>query len=494
MQDRITRLFFGLLLATMLAGTIVYCSNKSFYENGTIFSTTVVEPQDDIAYTNSALAKIKEKGELVALTRYNTSSYFIYKGQPMGYEYEMLKLLADYLEVDLKIVVTDEWNGMFNALESGEGDIIAANLTVSASRTSSLAFTEPYRTTRQVLVQRKPDGWRKMTTDGMNAGVIRDPVELIGRTVSVRQSSAYYTRLNRLSDELGGKINIDVTLEDVETEELIKLVAEGKLDFTVADEDIAVLNQAYYANLDVETALSFPQRIAWAVRKDAPYLLTAVNKWLDDLQSTYDPTFNVIYKKYFKNNQAFARHMNSAYSSKNGDKISEYDDLFKVNAARIGWDWRLLAAQAFQESQFDIHTESRMGAVGMMQLLPTTGRDFGANNLRNPSENIRAGASYLKWLDEYWGKEIINPDERIKFVLASYNAGQGHIQDARRLAMKYGYAPDIWDGHVALFLLKKSNKKYYNDPIVRFGYCRGIESFNYVKGVLNRYEHYKMLT
>ncbi|PIZ64927.1 MAG: lytic transglycosylase F [Candidatus Marinimicrobia bacterium CG_4_10_14_0_2_um_filter_48_9] len=495
MRHRITRGLTGLILVVTLAGTIVYCTNKDFSSSGMIFSSSVAGAREANIATNSVLAQIKARGELVALTRYNTSSYFIYKGQPMGYEYEMLKLLANYLDVDLKIVATDDWSGMFDALENGQGDIIAANLIVSESRATKLAFTDSYRITRQVLVQRKPDGWRKMTTHGLNASLIRDPVALIGRTVSVRQSSAYYTSLVELSRELGGNINIDPIPEDVETEELIKLVAEGKIDFTVADEDVARLNQAYFSNLDVETVLSLPQSIAWAVRKDAPHLLSEVNKWLNSLQSTYDPTFNVIYKKYYKNNQAFARHMTSAYSSKNGDKISEYDDLFRINASRIGWDWRLIAAQAFEESHFDIHTESRMGAVGMMQLLPTTGKDFGANNLRNPAENIRAGASYLKWLDEYWSKEILDPNERLKFVLASYNAGQGHIQDARRLATKYGYSSDLWDGNVALFLLKKSKKKYYNDPIVRFGYCRGIEPFNYVKGVLNRYEHYKkMLT
>ena len=156
----------------------------------------------------------------------------------------------------------------------------------------------------------------------------------------------------------------------------------------------------------------------------------------------------------------------------------------------IGWDWRLLASQVYQESLFDPHATSWAGAVGLMQLLPETATSFGAVNIEDPKENIAAGTRYLRWLDEYW--ELV-PDstERKKFVLASYNVGYGHVEDARRLAAKFGADQNTWDGHVASFMIHLSSHEFYSDEVVRNGYCRGEEPVSYVEEILERYEHYK---
>ncbi len=436
------------------------------------------------------LEQIRERGRLIALTRYNANSYFIYRGQPMGFEYELLTRLADHLGVRLEIRVPATWDSLFILLYRGEGDIIAANLTVTKQRAKKLAFTEHLITTRQVLVQRKPEGWRKMKLHEIEKQLIRNPIDLIGRRVHVRRNSAYYTRLVHLSEELGGDIDIVAMPEDLETEDLIRMVARGEIDYTVADENIALINQAYYADIDVQTPLGVPQRIAWAVRPNAPQLLQAINDWLRQIKSASNPTFNLIYNKYYKNRRAFRVRLRSEFFSKTGGKISPYDDLIRQYADSLGWDWRLLASQMYQESQFDPRARSWAGAVGLMQVLPSTARQYGISRLSDPRQNLAAAVRQLRWLWDYW-REIPDEAERMKFVLASYNAGHGHVRDAQRLAQKYGRDPLRWEDNVEHFLLQKSKEKYFTDPVVQFGYCRGEEPVNYVREILERYEHYK---
>ncbi|HXH19339.1 MAG TPA: transglycosylase SLT domain-containing protein, partial [Chitinophagales bacterium] len=159
-------------------------------------------------------------------------------------------------------------------------------------------------------------------------------------------------------------------------------------------------------------------------------------------------------------------------------------------ARRIGWDWRLLAALIYEESQFDAASCSWAGAEGLMQLVTTTGLRFGALDLSNPEQNVMAGTAYLQYLETHW-KDIPDSAERMKFVLASYNVGEGHVRDAMRLAEKYGADPFRWEGNVAVYLVKKSQPKYYNDAAATSGYCRGTAAVTYVKQVLERYAHYR---
>ena len=434
------------------------------------------------------LDEIRTRGRLIAITSYNASSYFIYKGQPMGYEYELLELLADSLGLELEIVIVKGIEESFERLNGGQGDLLAYNLTVTKERAQVVAFTDHLMTTRQVLVQRKPAAWREMKLHEIDRMLIRSPIDLIGKTIHARKGSAYVPRLRNLAEEIGGDIEVVEMAADMSTEEIIKKVAEGDIEFTVADENIALVNAAYHSNIDVGTPVSLPQQLAWAVRKNAPKLHAAVNKWIGLMKKETD--YYVIYNKYFKNRRAHRKRLESEFFSRTGGKISPYDDYISERAEVIGWDWRLLAAQIYQESRFDPRISSWAGAVGVMQLLPATASQFGAQNLTDPRESITAGTNYLKWLDEYW-KDISDRDERRKFVLASYNVGQGHVADARRLASKYGKDPDVWDENVAHFLLQKSRKEIYNDEVVEFGYCRGQEPVNYVDEILERFEHYK---
>jgi membrane-bound lytic murein transglycosylase F len=437
------------------------------------------------------LDEIKKRGKLFAITGYSATSYFIYKGQPMGYEYELLTRLAKHLGLELQIEIENNFDVIFDRLNRGDGDIIAYGLTVTRPRKKKVAFTDDLFTTNQVLVQRKPKNWRKMLPHQIEKKLIRDPIDLIGKKVYVKEASSYAMRLRNLSEEIGGDINIVEVGGEITTEELIKQVAEGKIDYTVSDAHIAMINQAYYESIDVDTPISLPQRIAWAVRKNSDSLLTAVNSWIRAMKK--DDVFYVIHNKYFENRHAFNRRLKSDYLSLNSGRISKYDEIIQEQAKRIGWDWRLLASLIYEESRFKPGRTSWSGAVGLMQLLPETGKTFGAKNLHDPLQNIKAGVRFIKWLNDYWKDKIDDEAERLKFILASYNVGIGHVEDARRLAEKHGKDPDTWDKNVNYYLLKLSEPEYFNDGVVKFGYCRGIEPYDYVRDILEMYAQYSAL-
>ena len=435
------------------------------------------------------LDEILERGSLRAILTYSSSSYFIYKGQPMGFEYELIKRLGEHLGVEVKLIVAENMDEMTAMLQSGFGDIVAHGMTVTQGRKEEVAFTLPHNRTHQVLIQRKPKDWRDMKLHEIDRELIRNPIDLVGKEVSVREASAYYERLLNLEEEIGGEIEIQTVSGTYTTDELIEQVAQGKLTYTIADHHIALINRTYFSRIDIETPISLSQQLAWMVRKDAPHLLDAVNSWLESYVGQTE--FRVIYNKYFKNKRAFLTRMKSEYFSRTGGKLSPYDELLQAQADSLEWDWRLLASLVYQESQFDPGSQSWAGAVGLMQVMPTTGKELGVKDLANPQENVRAGRAFLQRLQGIW-KKIPNSSERLKFILASYNAGPGHVLDAQRLARKLGKDPQKWEGNVAECLLLKSEPEYYNDEVVQSGYCRGSEPYHYVEEILKRYEEYKL--
>lgn len=446
------------------------------------------EPPEEIVELD--LANIMERGYITAIMDNSSTGLFIYRGKTMGYEYELLQVFAKSLGVELRINITPGLEEGFEKLNAGEGDILAYNLTVTKERKKRIAFTHYHNLVEMVLVQRKPANWRDMKLHEIENALIRNPVDLIGKEVVVRNSSSYVDRLQNLSNEIGGDILIIQDDPEVETETIIRKVAEGEIDYTVAEEDIALVNSTYHPNLDVETAISFPTQIAWGVRKNAPDLLDTLNAWI--LEMRKKPDYYTIYNKYFKSRKSALQRTRSEYFSVGGGKLSPYDSLFRIHADTLGWDWRLLAAQVYKESKFDPNSESWAGAVGLLQLLPATAEEYGVKNLTNPAQNLYAGTMHLKWLQDYFEKHIPEDSERTKFVLAAYNVGHGHVMDAIRLTNKFGGDPQSWN-EVSDFLLKKSSSKYFNDEVVQFGYCRGIEPVTYVSNIQAIYESYSAL-
>ena len=435
--------------------------------------------------------KIIERGVLKAVLDNSSTGYFIYKGQPMGYEYDLLSRLAKDLEVKLEISLTVDMDAAFEMLNNGQADLIAYHLTITKERSKRVTFTEPHTEVKQVLVQRLPPHWRSLKQHEIDKKLIRNPLDLVGKEVHVRKGSAFSSRLQHLSDEIGGDILIIEDAGKTDTETMIKKVADGEIDYTVADEDVGLINAAYYRNIDVATPISFPQKIAWAVRKNAPVLKDTINHWVRGIKSK--PDFNVIYNRYFKYTKSQYVRANSDFSSVGGDKISPYDAILKGASKTLSMDWMLLASLVYQESKFNPSAESWAGAKGLMQLTDQSIKQYKVKEPFNVEENLKAGVKHLKWLEKLWKDKIKDPKERIKFVLASYNVGQGHVLDAVKLARKYGKDPAIWESHVAYYLLQKSKSQYYKDPVVDFGYCRGQEPVNYVAEILDRYRQYKLL-
>jgi membrane-bound lytic murein transglycosylase F len=436
------------------------------------------------------LAAIKKRGYLEAIIDNNSISYFIYKGTPLGYEYELLQYFCKSLKVKLKIKVISGIDEAINQLNKGGGDVLAFPLTITKERINFLSFTQAHYNTHQVLVQKKPANWRLQPPSVVEKKLIRNPVDLIGKEVYVMKGSSFSERMKNLSQEIGGDIDLKEDSASAETESLIHKVATGEIKYTVTDQTIAMVNALYYPNLDINTVLSLPQQIAWGVRKNSPELLEAIDQWL--VTSKRNGLFQTLYDKYF-NNPRFSIIMGSSdYSSLTGDKLSPYDEQLKEGAKQLGWDWRLVASIVYQESNFNPKVESWAGAIGLMQVMPETGEFLHVANLWDPNQNIKAGIGFLKFLDDYWAKTVSDTDERLKFVLASYNVGVSHVIDAQKLARKNGRNAATWNDSVEYFLLQKSNPQYYRDVVVAAGYCRCDGPVRYVKEVLDRYEEYKV--
>lgn len=433
------------------------------------------------------LKRIKEKGKLIATTDYNSINYFVYRGTPMGYQYEMLKSFAKHLGVKLEIMVNSDIDSSFKCLNQEKCDLIALGLTVTNERMKYVDFTHPHIQTRQVLIQRKPENWRKMKTwDEVEEKLIRNPIELGGKTIHIQKNTSFLPRLRSLSEEIGDSI-IVVEDPEKEVEQLIKDVAEGKIEFTIADEHIAMVNEKYYSNIDINTPVSFPQNVAWAVKNGADSLRIAINYWLVDYKNSINS--RLVYNKYFKNPR-IVRIAQSQYHSISGGKISRFDDLIKEVSNEYNMDWRLIASLIYQESGFQTKARSWVGAFGLMQLMPNTAQMFGVDSASSLRDQVTAGVKFIKWLDKQLPEEIIE-EERIKFILASYNVGIAHVFDARRLAEKNNKDPNVWADNVDYYLLNKSKPKFYRDDVVRYGYCRGEEPYNFVYEILERFEHYK---
>jgi len=435
-----------------------------------------------------SLKKVLRNKKLIASTDYNSTNYFVYRGEPMGYQYEMLKAFAKYLNVKLEIRIINNLDKSINCLNENECDLLAVGLTVTKERSNQVDLSEPLSQTRQMLVQKKPDNWRKMATmDQINRSLIRNPLDLAGKTIHIQKQTSFRNRLVNLSEEIGADIHI-VEHPDASVEELIEMVESGEIEYTVCDEHIGLVNQKYYPDIDVKTAISFPQNIAWAVKNGSNALLDTINLWLNEFINTRTSAY--IYIKYFKNSRSinFAK---SEYHSVSGSKISPYDHAIKEYSKTIEWDWRLLASLIYQESRFYPDARSWAGAFGLMQLMPHNTEKYGIDSLSTPEEQIRAGVHFIKLLDKQFEKKITDKDERTKFVLASYNAGIAHVYDARRLAEKYNKDPNRWDENVDYYLLNKSKPLFYNDSVVKYGYCRGTEPYNFVYDILERYAHYK---
>lgn len=438
---------------------------------------------------NIVLDSILSRKKLRALTDYGSVNYLVYRGEPIGYQYELLKDFTDYLGVELELVIESNMQKSIDMLDNNEVDLLAMGLTVTSDRSTKFSFASPIMTTRQVLVQRKPDGYLKMiTADEIESHLLRNPLELANVEIYVQEGTIFENRLVTLSDEIADSIAINVDPRDVEV--LIQAVSNGEIDFTVSDEHIAKVNSKYYHNIDVKTPLSFPQKIAWAAKKGQNGLVDTIDSWLKTFNKSLKA--RLLYNKYFKNIRS-KKIAKSQYNSYSGGQLSQYDDKIKDAAKIIDWDWLLLASLVYQESEFKPNAKSWVGAYGLMQLMPGVLEEQGLDSNASPTQQLNAGVKHLMYIDRQMPDEIADSTERVKFLMASYNCGLGHVLDARRLAKKFGKDPNVWTNNVDSCVLSLSEKKYYHDPVVFNGYVRGKETFMFVQEIFERYKIYDEL-
>jgi membrane-bound lytic murein transglycosylase F len=421
------------------------------------------------------LAAILERGILRAAVDNNSTSYYIYRGRRMGYEFELLRDLGKSLGVQLELVVLEDIDQAFDYLESGKVDVIAMNLENTKERNNRASFTHYLGTTSTVVVGRKPIEravtWKEIGAD----------------TIFIRKGTIYTSRLNAIKDSLNLNFTVFETADHEEN--LIDQIADKKIKWTVADRSIAKANQTYYPGLDVNLKVSENGTVAWAVRKNAPVLLGKINTWLTEKKKRFIPD---VYAKYFLNARNNFYRTNSSFSSLGGNRISVFDELIQESSRELGWDWRLLAALVYKESGFDTSAVSYAGAEGLLQLMPVTLERFGVTEPDDPKQSLQGGVKYLQYLDEFWRGRVPDANERIRFILASYNIGQGHVEDAWRLTLKYGKSTQSWED-VSFFLRLKSDPEFYRDPMVKSGFAKGHIAVNYVREVLNLFESYKDL-
>ena len=414
--------------------------------------------------------QIKAQKNLRILTLNNPASYFMWRGELMGFDYDLMKNFCKRHRLRLQVVVKEDIDELLKALQAGEGDVIASSLTVTDDRQAKgVVFSRRYMHIREQLI----------SLAGMPS--ISEVEQLSGKRVAVNPQTAFFNRLQMLKAS-GIDLHI-IEKPGVATESLIVGLQQRDYDFTVADSHLVAIEQSYRGDLNVNLDLSDDVDIAWGLRADQPELLQKLNAFI---KKEYRGLFyNVTFNKYFADSKKIQRHKKHRITA--AGQLSPYDKKIKQHADAYTFDWRLITAQMYQESKFNPNAKSFAGARGLMQVMPRTAQQFGFDNLFEPDNNIAAGLAYMDWLhDRFPGSLPL--DERLFFILAAYNAGAGHVRDAQVLAKRLGKDPNRWFNNVEDAMLLLAKPKYAKRA--RFGYVRGSEPVNYVRSIRDRYLGY----
>jgi len=420
-----------------------------------------------IKNSDHILEDILEVGEITVYTRNNANCYYLYRGQAMGFEYDLAKAFADYLGVKLKVRIAEKWEGMIPALMKNKSSFIAASMTIMPEREKWISFSNGYMPIQQYVITHRTNR------------SIKCPDDLAGKIVHVRAGTSYEERLKLLKAK---GIDLEIKLHnDLPTEELIRQVAEEEIEMTIADSNIALLNQKYYHKAVLACSINEQEFLGWAVNRNAQNLLSQINCFFKLIKE--NGKFDEIYNKYYVNIDDFDFVDLRAYHRRLKSRLPKYKKIIMEAADYHGLDWRLIAAQMYQESHFNPRALSSSGARGLMQLTRSTARSLGVKDILDPKQNINAGVRHLKNLYTYF--KNAKDSNRLFIALAAYNVGQGHIFDARDIARAMNLDPDKWSSLSTTLLLlthPKYNKK------ARYGYCRGTEPIEYINKITMYYD------
>ena len=396
------------------------------------------------------LPALVERRLIRILTVHNKTNYFLDGAQQRGATFELAKAFEAFLNKDQQIgkrrpltvaMVPVRRDQLIPMLLAGNGDIVAANLTITPDRAALVAFADPLAS-----------GVREVLVTGPTVPALDSLEALAGLRVHVRLSSSYYESLRSLSTALEAKglapIRIEPADEAMEDEDLLELVSAGILPFVVVDEPKARLWAEVLPDLVVRDDLVLREdgAIAWAVRPDAPELLAAINRFVPQARQGTE-LGNTLIKRYFKVN----KWITNPAASADRKRFELAVPLFQAYAGQYGFDWLLIAAQSYQESRIDQSVTSPVGAVGVMQIKPETAADkaVGIPDISTIEPNIHAGVRYLRWImDTYLDDPALDDKNRLFLAFAGYNAGPGRLQSLREKTAKDGLDPNQWFGNV----------------------------------------------
>jgi membrane-bound lytic murein transglycosylase F len=417
-----------------------------------------------------SLDAIKKRGFVILITTNGPTTYYLYREEEMGFEYDLAKAFADYLGVDLKVVVA-EWDDVVPLLRQEKGDFTGAGLSIDDEYETAISFSRPTFTIQHAVITHKDDP------------ILEDVEALQDEVIHVRSGTSGAERLQELIDR-GYKVKVK-PYDTVPTEELISWVARKRIRVTVSKSNLALLSRRYYPDIRISFTLAESERLGWAVRRRDKKLLKAINRFFNEIKK--NGVYEKIYEKYYSYIEIFDYFDIKAFHRRIQTRLPKYQGTIERTAEKYGFDWRLIAAIIYQESHFRPRARSHTGVRGLMQLTLKTARDMGIKNRLDPGQSISGGVKYLKQLyDRYDG---IDGWDRFLITLASYNVGPGHIADARRLAREQDLDPNKWMS-LAEVLPLLSYKKYYKRA--KHGYCRGSEPVEYVKRIVLYYDILKM--
>ena len=411
----------------------------------------------------SSVKHIKNRGELIVITRNAPTTYYEFRDSYAGLEHELVENFAAHMGVKTKYVIKESIEDILKAIKNKEGDIAAAGLTKTQRRSKGFLFGAPYQKVQQQVVCRR-GGTRP-----------RKEADLTKVKLSVPAKSSYIEQLEKIKIK-----HADLNwIEDQErdTEELLEMVWEGELDCTIADSNIVAINRRYYPELVVRFNLTEPEPLTWVFNKKDNELRLKVNHWLASQKASGQ--LEQTLQKYYGFIEVFDYVDNRTYQRSIKKKLPKYKSIFEKVANQYQLPWTLTAAQAYQESHWSPRAKSPTGVRGMMMLTQVTAKELGIKNRLDPLQSVQGGAKYLSRLIKRIPEDVKQPD-RTWYALAAYNIGMGHLYDARQLARQLGKNPSLWSDLAEVFPLL-SQKKYYRN--LKHGYARGREPVRYVKRI-----------
>jgi len=417
---------------------------------------------------------IQAKGRVRFVLRNNLASYYIWRGELLGFHYELAKRFATENKLRYEIIVAPDNVALLDYLIDDKADIALGFLTpTQARREKGIGFSRPYHYASELVVGQS----------GVTG--LETPQDLKGHKIYTRPSSAYWSTALQLQKTVPG-VKLIAVPENMETESIIEAVADNKYEMTIADSHIVDLELTFRDDIQSFMALGEPKAQSWGIKAGNQTLLKEINNFI---KKHYKGLFyNVIYNKYFKNKKRIDQQYKGYVAEIESGVLSPFDNIVKKHAKEYGFDWRLLVAQMHQESRFDPNAKSLAGAQGLFQVMPRTAEQLGIQDLHDPEQGIEAGIRYMDWVRERMQADKIPKSELTWFTLASYNAGAGHVRDAIRLARQKGWQDDVWFNHVEKAMLLLSQPKYAAKA--RYGYVRGQEPVTYVREIKRRYDTY----